>query len=180
MIESHQSIFSEEVHNSLYSIRDQSSIKNNINQLNNNNLNVTIDSNNNSSNIGCALNVTSTNTATLTKPKLNNLHSSMKDGKVTTNATTTKSTSNTEKSKETVTAVQKKSSHHSMEKKVVYGTQTLKRKRDSAKSPIKAPPLGNAVDPTNESNRKNSQSTTATILVSKTKTKTGLPLLLKK
>lgn len=56
------------------------------------------------------------------------------------------------------------------------GVQTLKRKRDakspSAKATIESPS-------SDATSRKQSQ-TTATILVSKTKTKTGLPLLLKK
>lgn len=64
-----------------------------------------------------------------------------------------------------------------VESKSEIASGTLKRKRDvkspSAKVTIESP----SSDPTS---RKQSQHTTATILVSKTKTKTGLPLLLKK
>lgn len=67
---------------------------------------------------------------------------------------------------------------------VNYGNQTLKRKRDVVKSPVSDAGSGGtmsiAESPTsNPSSRRLSQ-TTATILVSKSKTKTGLPLLMKK
>lgn len=52
------------------------------------------------------------------------------------------------------------------------GTHTLKRKRES-KSPLK-------IESTSEDSNKKQNQTTATILVSKTKLKSGLPLLLKK
>lgn len=54
------------------------------------------------------------------------------------------------------------------------GTQTLKRKRDSK------PPPKIAESSTLDAGGKKQSQTTATILVSKTKTKSGLPLLLKK
>lgn len=61
------------------------------------------------------------------------------------------------------------------------GTNTLKRKRE-AKSPVKC--AADSQLEQQESSKKqqssSSQTTTATILVSKTKTKSGLPLLLKK
>ena len=64
-----------------------------------------------------------------------------------------------------------------------YGNQTLKRKRDAVKSPVSDAESGamsiNDSLTSNPSSRRLSQ-TTATILVSKTKTKTGLPLLMKK
>jgi ribosomal protein S21 len=56
------------------------------------------------------------------------------------------------------------------------GTQTLKRKRDS-KSPSAKVTIES---PSSDATSRKLSSTTATILVSKTKTKTGLPLLLKK
>lgn len=56
------------------------------------------------------------------------------------------------------------------------GVQTLKRKRDS-KSPTSKTVLES---PSSDATSRKQSQTTATILVSKTKTKTGLPLLLKK
>lgn len=53
--------------------------------------------------------------------------------------------------------------------------QTLKRKRDT-----KAPMHVTIESPTSDATSRKQSQTTATILVSKTKTKTGLPLLLKK
>lgn len=57
------------------------------------------------------------------------------------------------------------------------GTNTLKRKRES-KSPIKS--LDSQPEESNKKQSSSSSQTIATILVSKTKTKSGLPLLLKK
>jgi len=59
------------------------------------------------------------------------------------------------------------------------GTNTLKRKRD-AKSPIKCADSQLEQESSKKQQSGSSQTTTATILVSKTKTKSGLPLLLKK
>ncbi|CRL02332.1 CLUMA_CG015177, isoform A [Clunio marinus] len=56
------------------------------------------------------------------------------------------------------------------------GVQTLKRKRDS-KSPTAKVTIES---PTSDASSRKQSQTTATILVSKTKTKTGLPMLLKK
>lgn len=56
------------------------------------------------------------------------------------------------------------------------GVQTLKRKRD-AKSPSSKVTIES---PSSDATSRKQSQTTATILVSKTKTKTGLPLLLKK
>lgn len=56
------------------------------------------------------------------------------------------------------------------------GTQTLKRKRD-AKSPSTKATIES---PSSDATSRKQSTTTATILVSKTKTKTGLPLLIKK
>lgn len=57
------------------------------------------------------------------------------------------------------------------------GTNTLKRKRD-AKSPVKC--ADSQLEQESSKKQSGSSQTTATILVSKTKTKSGLPLLLKK
>lgn len=54
---------------------------------------------------------------------------------------------------------------------------TLKRKRDSKSPSAKLPQVES---PTSDATSRKQSSTTATILVSKSKTKTGLPLLLKK
>ena len=66
---------------------------------------------------------------------------------------------------------------------VNYGNQTLKRKRDVVKSPVSDAGSGTISitesATSNPSSRRLSQ-TTATILVSKSKTKSGLPLLMKK
>lgn len=61
-------------------------------------------------------------------------------------------------------------------KSEIYSSGTLKRKRD-AKSPSAKPTLES---PTSDATSRKQSQTTATILVSKSKTKTGLPLLLKK
>jgi hypothetical protein len=59
---------------------------------------------------------------------------------------------------------------------MLSGVQTLKRKRDS-----KSPSAKEIVEsPSSDATSRKQSTTTATILVSKTKTKTGLPLLLKK
>lgn len=78
--------------------------------------------------------------------------------------------------------VKKLKSAETSEIPINYGNQTLKRKRDVVKSPVSDAGSGTmsiVESPTSTSSRKLSQ-TTATILVSKSKTKTGLPLLMKK
>lgn len=55
------------------------------------------------------------------------------------------------------------------------GVQTLKRKRDA-----KSPSAKVTESPSSDATSRKQSQTTATILVSKTKTKTGLPLLMKK
>lgn len=126
LIENHQSIFSEEIYNSLH--RNQTSVK---------------DKNNNS-----------------------------------TITTKSKTTSANEKilqiSNENVAPIEcvlKERKNDSSS-----GIQTLKRKRDA-----KSPSARSAVEsPSSDATSRKQGTTTATILVSKTKTKTGLPLLLKK
>jgi hypothetical protein len=125
-------------------------------------LNETDKINNNSSTIGCAL--TNYNSMTKTNQK-KNPNPKVKEEKCSPKKIVS------EKSKENLKKV-------TLEKKVVYGTQTLKRKRDAAKSPDSAATNSTTHDTDSTSSKKNSQ-TTATILVSKSKTKTGLPLLLK-
>ncbi|KAL7029748.1 hypothetical protein ACKWTF_006341 [Chironomus riparius] len=59
------------------------------------------------------------------------------------------------------------------------GTNTLKRKRET-KSPVKCADSQLEQESSKKQQSGSSQTTTATILVSKTKTKSGLPMLLKK
>lgn len=120
LIENHQSIFSEEIFNSLHQ-RDQKKDK---------------DKNNNST---------------------------------INNAVKTKST-------DKILQVTNENISPSEKKDTLPGTQTLKRKRDA-----KSPSTRSVIDsPSSDATSRKQGATTATILVSKTKTKTGLPLLLKK
>lgn len=136
LIESHQSIVSEEIYNSLHSNMD---------------IKIEKDSNNNDSTIS-------------TKAS--------KPNKLIDIPTSTAAVSTTKEKKNVKIADSKTNT-------VVSESNTLKRKRDS-KSPSKS--ADSSAQPA-ESNKKQSNSssqTIATILVSKTKTKSGLPLLLKK
>lgn len=127
LIENHQSIFSEEIYNSLQ--RNATTEK---------------DSNNNST--------------VITKGKTNVIEKSAQ-----------KSTEGVLRDRKNVVKIIDPKSDPS-------GIQTLKRKRD-AKSPSSKITIES---PTSDATSRKQSQTTATILVSKTKTKTGLPLLLKK
>lgn len=129
------------------------------NSLHNREIKVAKDSNNNNNNINSTI-------STKAKPKIDkHIHKPNEINDPTT------------KEKKCVKISDTKSSPASDSSQLQSGTNTLKRKRES-KSPMKM------IDspPDEESNKKLSSSsqTIATILVSKTKTKTGLPLLLKK
>lgn len=124
LIENHQSMFSEEIYNSLH----------------NTDLKIEKDRNNNST------------ISTKGKPKID------------------KQTNKNESNDAAVASAKEKKNVKISESS---GTNTLKRKRD-AKSPVKC-----ADSPLEQESSKKQQNT-ATILVSKTKSKSGLPLLLKK
>lgn len=127
LIENHQSVFPEEIFNSLYQTNDK-------------------DKNNNST--------------------------------VTARIKTKNNEKSAQQSNENINPLQdkeKKSAVKIMDPKV-DGIHTLKRKRDT-----KPPSAQITVEsPTSDATSRKLSQTTATILVSKTKTKTGLPLLLKK
>ncbi|KAG5682976.1 hypothetical protein PVAND_012290 [Polypedilum vanderplanki] len=143
----HQSIFSEEIYNSLHK-RDQ-------------NLQVEKDSNNNST------------ISTKVKPKIDK--NTSKPNEINETITTTINNISKEKKSVKITDPKSINNNNLDNSQVQNATNTLKRKRE-AKSPIKT-----ADSPSSEEmSKKQSSQTTATILVSKTKTKSGLPLLLKK
>lgn len=166
LIESHQNIVSEEIYQSLHHSSSRDDVK------------MEKDSNNNATVTTTTATITNNNITTSTKVKSTTIQKPIDIKNNASAAATAKNVKLVEnsniKSSDNVVAA--------AVSQLPSGTNTLKRKRET-KSPTKQ-----AADSTTffESSKKQQQDqqlpspTVATILVSKTKTKSGLPLLLKK
>jgi hypothetical protein len=155
-------MFSEEIYNSLHNRTDDGQFFGRDNNNNNDNSNNS-NKKSNISNRTAALHSTQPKVRADKQNKLNYDHDA--------SSATTPLVIQEKKSVKIADSITKSSSTMDVLKE--SGNHTLKRKRDS-KSPTK-----NANSYSEESSKKQNQ-TTATILVSKSKTKSGLPLLLKK